>query len=365
MKKSCALLLCLCLLLSLTACSTEKDSQKEKEEEKITVYLVSGQKSYQKGGRRTSATMEYDEKGRPTVINIEMSTGTEIKSEVTYDKHGNKIREECTQTFDKRTTTTITEQNFTYLGGKATHCDYSFDGNTRGGFDLKYDKNGRLILITYDEAYTTSMLLAWHSFAYDDDGRLIRETMCRYQPDLMTGNNYYQLTQCRYEYNDENRSMYFSMAGGRCGAEEPKPGAENELKLEEIENNAYTYFYNKSGQLVGVLPGREAESEFGNKPDLFEDECYTFDKHGNLLSYEYGETRTEYTYIKLELTKQEAELSWRMCHGICEGANAHLLSAKQDPVYVDIAPIVMYIPTLYSPVYYLVPYPQWGAPSGK
>ena len=364
MKKFFSLILCLCLLLSLTACSTEKDSQKEKEEEKITVYLVTGTKSYYKNELSSSATMEYDKKGRPTVVSIQMSNGHQRKSEIAYDKNGNKVQEIVTAYMDGKPITSTYDYALTYDDGKMIRCDCFVNEEAKGGFDLEYDEYGRLILIDYDEEYTLNNTYTWHNFAYDNDGRLIQENRCiryNYQP---TGHVMYQLVQCRYEYNTKN-TMYFSMGSNHANVQEINPGDEEGLELQEIQNSSFTYFYNKSGELVGALAGKQEKSEFGNKPDIFEDDRYTFDENGNLLAYENGESRTEYTYTKVKLTQKEAEISMRMRHGIAEGTNAYAIYGPMDPIYVDTAPLSLYHPVMYSSVYYLIPYPQWGAPSGK
>ena len=51
----------------------------------------------------------------------------------------------------------------------------------------------------------------------------------------------------------------------------------------------------------------------------------------------------------------------RLQHGVSEYLAAQIMSARMDPIYCEIGPVILYTPLLQNPVYYLVPYPMWGA----
>ena len=51
----------------------------------------------------------------------------------------------------------------------------------------------------------------------------------------------------------------------------------------------------------------------------------------------------------------------RLQHGISEAMTTYMALAHMDPIYCEIGPMLLYAPMLQNPVYYLVPYPMWGA----
>jgi YD repeat-containing protein len=120
MKKLFSLLLSLLLLLSLAGCSKEE----VKEEKKVTTYVVAEQKTYSQNGELYSTTtFQYDDHGRPTVIELRYTNGRTHRAELTYDKHGNLIREETILIIGDKESHSVDVYSLSYSAGRLTHCD--------------------------------------------------------------------------------------------------------------------------------------------------------------------------------------------------------------------------------------------------
>ena len=160
MKKIIILLLCLCLLLSISACSKRN---KELEKENKT-YLVTWLKTMEANSTTQSANFTYDAKGRPTLIELQMREDRAMIAQIIYDSYGNKISEIYTSIDGEEKSQQEIRYDMTYQNGVLTHCDKVLVGNghgTRMGFDLSYDANGNLTLLSYDETYKASSGNIW------------------------------------------------------------------------------------------------------------------------------------------------------------------------------------------------------------
>lgn len=359
MKKLFALLLCLCLLLSMAACGNRKEA--EEKEKTVSYYVVTSEKHYNKDELTSSAEITYDSKGRPLTIKIEMVGARTMETKLSYDKYGNKVRETYTYTDLEIGLTSTTDEIYelTYEGDKLTHCDIVDQTGNRMGFDLQYDDKGRLIRVDYDEAYTNARASAWHTYEYDDQGRLVQETNGRRMlSPFGVATDMETTTQMRYQYGENNNVFYTEYSGRVLRVEGSDAAPEMELTKSDYQ---YNYCFDKNGKVIYVGADEEDvyKEEYGTLQD---DDRYSFDAHGNLLSYVNGEARVEYTYEKRELTRKEAEMAKRLAHGASSFMTPYLMFGKMDPLYVEVAPLVYYAPYLKNPVYYLAPCPLWYMP---
>lgn len=362
MKKMFALLLCLPMLLSMAACGNKNGAEEEKEKT-ISYYVVTSEKHYNKDELTSSAEFTYDSKGRPLTMKIEMAGKRTMETKLSYDKYGNKIRETYTYTELATGLTTTTDEIYelTYEGDKLTHCTITDQAGDGRGFDLRYDDQGRLVLVDYDEAYTQARLDLWHTYEYDDQGRLIKETSCKKRAtglSIVDASMVYSVVQMRYQYGKDDNVFYTEYTANFL--EEVTPETLQEQALEK-KPEQYNYCFDKDGKVIYVGADEEDvyKKEYGALQD---DDRYTFDAHGNLLSYVNGEARVEYTYEKRELTRKEAEMANRLAHGASSFMTPYIIFGKLDPLYVDVAPVVYYTPYLRNPVYYLAPCPLWYMP---
>lgn len=360
MKKLFALLLSVVMLLSMAACGNRKEAEEEKEKT-VSYYVVTSEKHYNKDELTSSAEFTYDSKGRPLTIKIEMVGERTMETKLSYDKYGNKVRETYTYTDLETGLTSTTDEIYelTYEGDKLTHCDIVDQTGNRMGFDLQYDDKGRLIRVDYDEAYTNARASVWHTYEYDDQGRLVQETNGRRMlSPTGVATDMETTTQMRYQYG-ENNNVFYTEYSGRVLCEEGSDAAP-EVELTKTDYQ-YNYCFDKNGKVIYVGADEEDvyKEEYGTLQD---DDRYSFDAHGNLLSYANGEARVEYTYEKRELTRKEAEMANRLAHGASSFMTPYTMFGKMDPLYVDVAPLVYYAPYLKNPVYYLAPCPLWYMP---
>lgn len=361
MKQFFGILLCLCLLLSMAACARETEQEQAPEEEKkITVYVVTEQKNYSPTGELGStATFQYDDYGRPTVIELQYANGRTQRAELTYDKQGNLIREAFTQIVGDHESSSVDSYALSYTDGRLTHCDLIDKyGEIAAGMDLHYDRKGNLVLVEYDEDYRNNLMLCWHSFEYNDEGQLTRETQCaQYPTQSIDGIKGYQYSVHRvdYSYDDSGNLSYYSfstakpdtlVAHDRTDGLEFKPGSDQ-----------YAFATDKDGHLY--CTGREPD------PDLVSGQFSIFDmigaenldEHGNLVKWG---SNTEYSYQAIELTESDARIAKRMMHGISATMNSYVVYACMDPIFLECSPIILYAPFLKFQFYYLIPYPQFA-----
>ena len=359
MKKLFALLLCLLMLISMAACGSKKDA--EEKEKMVSYYVVTSEKHYNKDELTSSAEFTYDSKGRPLTMKIEMVGKRTMETKLSYDKNGNKIRETYTYTELENGLSYTTDEIYelTYEGDKLTHCTITDQAGDSRGFDLRYDEQGRLVRVDYDEAYTNAQAVMWHTYEYDAQGRLIQETSCRKTPSpLGVASDMETTMQMRYQYGENNNVFYTEYSGRVLYVEGVDVALEMELTKSDYQ---YNYCFDKNGKVIYVGADEEDvyKEEYGT---LADDDHYTFDAHGNLLSYVNGETRVEYTYEQRVLTEEEVEMANRLAHGASSFMTPYMMFGKLDPLYVDVAPLTYYAPYLKNPVYYLAPCPLWYMP---
>lgn len=358
MRKLLALLLCLLMLVSLAACGNRNKT----EEKDNKTYLVTLQKTMKSGEVTGSSAFSYDEKGRPTLLEINISADRSMMAEIVYDSFGYKIMESYTSVHGESRVQHEVLYDMRYSNGQLTHCDFTVSTGNKNitmGFDLQYDANGNLILLTYDKAYTANRLGVWHSFAYDAQGRLIQESLCQkfISNDLMSGSDRYQVTQCRYSYQQDGKVLDFSVYTAESFSEISPDNLEG-LDFQPTPDD-YTFCFDETGKLLYAGSGSDDASLNGNTT-IYNDSRYSFDKNGNLLSTVQDGSGYTYGYTGFDLTPQEAVMAKRLQHGISEYLSAYMSFARMDPVYCEVAPMLLYVPLLQNPVYYLVPYPMWG-----
>lgn len=357
MKKLFAVALSAVLLLSMAACGDNPQKEGEKTQ---SYYVVTSRKHYTNGELSNSAEFTYDEKGRPLTMKIEIADYRIMESELTYDEYGNRIREVYTTTDLERGGTSSREDNYemTYQDGKLVRCTIV---NENVGFDLQYDEKGRLVRVDYDEAYSKTRGSVWHTYAYDEQGRLIQATQCarQYLPEEAGSGIMEWVRQMRYQYG-QNKNVFVTEYGGSVFYE--KDAAEiPQIELTKTDSQ-YNYCFDEQGRVIYV-GATEDDIHQESESTLRDDEDCTFDEYGNLLVYETDITRTEYTYEKLELTEAEVEMAIQLGHGISEYLAQYVLFGNMDPLHFYVAPVIYFVPYLRNPVYYLVPCPLWYMPN--
>lgn len=352
MKKLLSIFLALCLLFSMTACGGEQTG-----EQRRTRYVVTSKKSYREGEVASETVFTYDQKGRPLTAKLTEENKT-MEATATYDEQGNRIKETFSQEENGATVNSYEiNYNLTYENGRVTHCDYvpSYKGDATGmGFDLEYDEKGNLVYVEYNEAYTASLATQWHLFEYDSENRLSREFTCHVTP-MGPDTNRYTVSCDTYRYEGNavitTKSVFYR--------NEPISREDlDSITLTAIPEETYTCFYDDEGNLIHSAEG-EATYD-GDKLSILEDDNYTFDEHGNLLSSGTGDYRTEYTYEAIELTDEEWENAKQLMHGGLSTIQTYaFLYFTQDPIFFLTAPLSRYFSSNRCPVYYLVPYPLW------
>lgn len=354
MRKWLAITLVLCMLLPLTGC----DGLFEKEE-KVTLYVVTEQKNYTKESLSSVSTFEYDDHGRPTVVQFERSDETTYRSELIYDEHGNCTRE--TYSFrlsgGNEWSTYVYDYSLTYTDGRITHCDRFGNEELIGGMDLQYDSNGYLVLVDYDDTYVQHSYICWQSFAYDSAGRLIREMICRRLPGGLgeTDNYVYSYTQVEYSYDDNGNLSTCSVTGAdSTGLVEPDQT--DSLDFQHA-GERFAFATDRDGYLMWV--GSEPNPDYPNGQfsvmENLEKESFVFDEHGNLVK----SVGSEFSYQAMELSESDAQMAKRLMHGIASGLNAYSYFACMDPLYIHTGALRLYTAYTYFPFYYLIPYPMW------
>lgn len=351
MKKLFAFALVLLLLLSMAACKSAGNSI-------VTVYVVTEQRDYKNGELVNTATFEYDEHGRPTVVGFKKADGSGLKSELKYDKHGNLIQQINSTIYggDQPDMVQQSDWDMTYTGDLLTRVQRQQDGY---GLDFQYDKNGRLVLLQYPELKEGMDGSIWQNYEYDNEDRLIRETRCKYQ------GQEFIYSRVSYFYDDAGRliEQYFSSAASDTQA---APEEMDTLSFEISPYEHYFFYYDGEGNFAYVGDGAE-DTYDGGKADIYSDEKYVFDENGNLIqvigSRGLGETepsRTEYTYKAMELTQSDAVMHKRLIHGISNFTLGYTANNTMDPLFWAMCPSTLYQYKLcVGTFYYLIPYPQF------
>ncbi len=357
MKKLFAIAMALCLLFSLSAC--EEDPQTNEEQIPLmTMYVVAEQKNYSNGELTSTSAFEYDAWGRPVKVEWVSKEGDLRRSELTYDEHGNRTQELFTVQMSGNTVVNQYDYDLTYQEGQLTHCDCSQNGNLVGGMDLHYDEKGNLVLVQYDETYTENRFLCWHTFEYDAEGRLIRETQCKKLP--MGEKQYgYYLYRVDYSYDSNGNLSFYSLSSARTDT----PVAHNETQdiTFTATRDQYAFACDQDGYLIYI--GSTPDAQRPEDPfSVFDEvgEGVVLDENSNLVRIESdGVVETEYVYKAIEVTETEKETAKQLMHGVSESMMPYAMFANMNPAEQYLIPIILSVPQLYSPFYYLVPYPVW------
>lgn len=352
MKRLVVLILTGCLLLSLASCSLLQKKQ--------TLYVVTGQKQYVDGQLRYSATFEYDDHGRPLVVDLEKDGERMLRSELKYDKYGNPIRESVTQILSGPEYRYTTDYNLTYAGERLTRVETLREGEQMEALNLHYDSDNRLVLVEYDAQEDKAGHL-WQSYVYDEDGRLIRETRCTRYPGSRWADEQFSYNQVRYSYDVLGRlTEQCFLSPQKFMEKQLTPEEAETLDFDVSEAEHYFFYYDNEGRLAYVGDGPE-DTYPGGSAEIYSDKDYTFDENGNLVRVQWDERRwEEYTYEAIELAQEDAVMAKRLMHGVHNTMTQYTAFAQMDPLFWNICP-----PTLYryhlctSQVYYLVPYPQF------
>ena len=359
MKRVFSILLALCLLLSLVACG---QTNSEDESNEVTMHVVTEQKNYSNDQLSSTSTFTYDDHGRPTVVQWERTDGAIYRSEMTYDEHGNRTREahSTCQPGSTELITTTHDYALTYTDNLLTHCDYYFNSQLAGGMDMHYDKDGNLILVQYDETYTENHRACWHSFEYDANGKLIRETNCSQMPmgPDSSGNMCYFYSLHRIDYSYDQSGNLSCYSSSMAQANDPVAHDQTDTLEFQAGENQYTFSTDKDGYLV--WDDSEPDSNYTSGQfsilDEMKNDGYGFDENNNLVKSSGG---TEFSYQSMELSKSDAKIAKRLIHGIARSMNAYIVFACMDPMSLYLCPVMLYIPSTYFPFYYLIPYPMW------
>lgn len=355
MKRVIAVVFALCLLVSLAACGKPNNQSTEKKE---TMYVLTEQKGYQNGQPYATTTYQYDACGRPLEIRCIVENGDLYLSQLTYDANGNITQEKLSFVYAKTGETMDRQHNYglTYVDGKLTHCDYTYNQDAVGGMDLSYDEKGNLVLVEYDDAYEEKLRFVWHLFEYDAEGRLIRETQCT-NMSMADGAPQYHFSRIEYGYDaDILSSIRHFAAITDYTVDHSKIGT---VEFREIDTE-YAFSTDKNGYLVYV--GREPDPDYPNGQfsifDFIDTDEFVFDEHGNLVKINNdGILWAEYTYAAIEVTSEEAQTAKQMMHGISPSMDG--IYVCMDPLFRQLGPMMLYHAPISFVFYYLIPYPMW------
>ena len=356
MKKALTVILALCLLLSLAACAESGIGSNKK----VRIYVVTEQKIYENGELVCSATFEYDDHGRPTVVGFVMADGTGRKSELTYDKQGNLVGDARTYLYanSSENRTQQTDWTLTYTDGLLTRAERPH-GDKTYALDFSYNDDEQLILAEYPHPDEGMGPYFWQSYDYDADGKLIRETRCSIQ------NGEYIYSRYCYFYDEQGRfvEQYYcsAVSDTRLG-----PEALDQLDFKVSPYEHFFLYYDEEGRLAYIGDGAE-DTYPGGRAEIYSDENYTFDENGNLVRIEQGKklghdepSWTEFTYKAIELTESDAVMHKRLIHGISNFTLSYTANNTMDPLFWEMCPTMLYSNNLQSMnFYYMLPYPQF------
>lgn len=362
MKKIVAFLLAVCMLLSLVACgeTTGSTAGGSAEEEAVTIYVVTERKQYVDGVLSGHTVVTYDDKARPLTITQE-EIGVQTKEiALTYDEHGNRTQKMTTTTMAGRDEPYQYQSDYTltYTDGLLTHCQVPGEDSV-AGMDFVYDEAGRLTGIQFDEAQTERAYAYWIHFAYDDQGRLAEETLCKKLPENQANPYYYTLTRICYSYGDGGRLSAYTLSSHR--SDTPVSVEESaQVVFENEDYERYFFYYDQAGRLAYVMD-TPLENYDGGSASIYSNTAYSFDEHGNLVQEDYGAGNyTQYSYVAFELKKSEAQMARRLAHGITGDMENDM---QLDPLYWRLSggnTFAHFFETQgCHPFYYLLPYAQW------
>ncbi len=374
MKKLFALPLAILILCSLAACGNAPEStsgvenhpSQLEQEEMVTIYVVTEQIRYVNGEISSTATFEYDDHGRPVMVQFVEADGRGKRSDLVYDEQGNLVGDYWTYLYaDENNSTTPTDWSLTYSDGLLTRAERPQDEDAYA-LKFSYDSEKRLVLVEYLQPNESVGGYLWQNYEYDQQGRLIREARCTlHVAGVGAYTNEYQYRQICYFYDEQGRltEQYSRAAASKTDV---KPEGLDELDLKVSLREHYFFYYDEEGKLAYVGEGEE-DAYPGGSAEIYSDEKYTFDENGNLVRIEKelksGQTepdRIEYTYKAMEVSKSDAIMHRRLIHGISRFTLPHTDYNTMDPIFWELCPPALYSYHLCSMnFYYLIPYPQF------
>ena len=358
MKKLLAFTLTLLMLLSLFGCSKE-----EAQEEKIvTIYVVTEQKTYSNGELTSTANVEYDDQGRPTVWDYVWTDGSLCKTELTYDQAGNVISAWNTYFFANRNgMERLQNMDLTYTNGLLTGMRVNENGKCVNELKLSYNSKGQLVLVEYPLTEASKGGPLWQSFEYDKYGRLTQETWCRSMPSgLGSAQELYSVSRNCYIYDAKGRLTEQYLCSGQ-GMFPVSPKNVEEMELAVSPSSHYFFHYDKTGKLAYV--GASEEDVYsGGSAEIYSDPDYIFDANGNLIRNHTGEgSWVEYTYQAIQVSESDARMHKALIHSGYGLMTPYAVNATADPLFWEICPVLLYYPMMrVEYVSHLVPYPHFN-----
>ena len=367
MKRFFATILALLLLLSLAACGESDSGEDAGKKKKVTIYVVTEQKIYVNGELSSTATFQYDDRGRPTEVGFLKADGSGRKSQLSYDKKGNRVGDIHTQSFASgEQYEQKVDWNLTYTHGLLTQAEMPRGEDAPYVLKFQYDEEKQLTLVEYPQPELGVSGYLWQSYAYDEAGRLTRETRCTFYPDgygseLPT----YTYSQVRYFYDEQGRLTEQCFCSAQTTTD-TAPEALDTLDFQVSPYEHYFFYYDEAGKLAYIGNGEE-DTYPGGSAEIYSDERYTFDENGNLVRVEQSKklgqdqpSWTEYTYKAIEASKSDAVMHRRLIHGISNFTLSYTVYNTMDPLFWAMCPAALYSYHLCSmPFYYLIPYPQF------
>lgn len=349
-------------------------------DEMVTIYVVTKQKNYTKGEESFSASFRYDERARLTGIEMENKSedyGSRVQTaEMMYDDYGNRIKQTYSDAYldlDRKYDRTMSYL-LTYTDGVLTRCDYPEEEQTasEAGFDVEYDEQGRLKLITSknldSEIQYNYYYNRWTGYTYDEEGRLLEETQCGLVYEHIEGGwleddqplwkTRYDVRKACYKY-DEDGKLIECFYKSAQSYDEVTP--DNAAMLEYgAAGNQFFFHYDAEGNFAKATTDKDYVHD-GSSASAYSDPDYTFDENGNLVRAQHDDNSwTEYTYMALDVTQADAEQARRLMHciSICpQYADSVWIL---DPLFWEIGPRYWYYPPCAQHTFsYLIPNPLW------
>lgn len=370
-EKVFAFLLIMCMLFSVTACrqsgveetsettkapgttETPETTKAPEPEELVTIYVVTEQKNYTKFELESTATFEYDDRGRPTAVGFEMADGFGRKTELAYDETGNLVWYRNTQSYASGgDSVQELNWNLSYTDGLLTRAERPYGDGSSYVLNFSYNDAGQLVLVEYPRPEKGEGGYLWQNYVYDENGRLISETRC-----TIKHAGGFSFDQVRYFYDADGRLTEQCF----CYAQSDTLGALedlDELVFEVSRFEHYFFYYDEERKLAYVGDGAD-DAYPGGSAEIYSDEDYTFDENGNLVRVQRNEhSWVEYTYAAIEINESDVVVHKRLIHGISNFTLS--IYNTMDPLFSEMCPSALYSYHLCSmSFYYLIPYPQF------
>lgn len=341
----------------------------------VTIYVVTEQKQYEKGEVRFSASFRYDERARLTGIEMENKSedyGSRVQTaEMMYDAYGNRVTMTYSDSYpdlDAKYDRTMSYL-LTYTDGLMTRCDYPEEEQTasEAGFDVEYDEQGRLKLITFrnveGEIQYYYSYSRWIGYTYDEAGRLLEETNCflvyeTIENGGMEHKTRYEVQKACYKYDEAGKLMECFYKSARS-YDEVTPANADMLEY-GAAGNRFFFHYDAEGKFAKATTDENYVHD-GSSASAYSDPDYTFDENGNLVRVQHDDNSwTEYTYMALEVSKADAERARRLTHCISICPQYADSAWVLDPLFWELGPRYWYYPPCAQHTFsYLIPNPLW------